>query len=168
LLNAGRVELLDHPRLAAQLVGLERRTARSGKDSVDHTPGGHDDVANAAAGVLVQLDLDRRPALVRSSDMLSGGQPVPVPAYCDYIIAVLAVDQHGQAATAYWARSQHVGIAMILLDFDAAPLSAELFGSIVSRLKELGAKCRPRMGALLVTTRRRRPAISAQRSCHKS
>ena len=51
--NAGRVELLEHPRLAAQLVGLERRVARGGKDSVDHAPGGHDDVANAAAGALV-------------------------------------------------------------------------------------------------------------------
>ena len=30
LLNARRVELLDVPRLGTQLVGLERRTARSG------------------------------------------------------------------------------------------------------------------------------------------
>jgi len=53
LLNAGRVELLDLPRLRAQLLGLERRTGRSGKDSIDHPPGSHDDVANAVAGVLV-------------------------------------------------------------------------------------------------------------------
>ena len=31
LLNARRIELLDHPRLSAQLCGLERRTARSGQ-----------------------------------------------------------------------------------------------------------------------------------------
>jgi len=59
LINGRRIELLDHPRLAAQLVGLERKTARSGKDSIDHTPGGHDDLANSVAGVLVGLDLDR-------------------------------------------------------------------------------------------------------------
>lgn len=53
LLNSGRVELLDHPRLTAQLIGLERRTARAGRDSIDHAPGGHDDVANAAAGAIV-------------------------------------------------------------------------------------------------------------------
>jgi hypothetical protein len=47
------VELLDHPRLVQQLCTLERRTARSGKDSVDHPPGSHDDVANACAGALV-------------------------------------------------------------------------------------------------------------------
>lgn len=53
LVNGGRVELLDLPRLAAQLVGLERHVARSGKDTIDHAPGGHDDVANAVAGALV-------------------------------------------------------------------------------------------------------------------
>jgi hypothetical protein len=53
-LMSGQVELLDHKRLVTQLVSLERRTARSGKDSVDHPPGGHDDVANAAAGAIVQ------------------------------------------------------------------------------------------------------------------
>jgi hypothetical protein len=53
LLNSGRVELLDHPRLVAQLLGLERRTARGGKDSIDHGPGAHDDLANAACGVLL-------------------------------------------------------------------------------------------------------------------
>jgi hypothetical protein len=53
LLNSGRVELLDHPRLIAQLLALDRRTARGGKDSIDHPPGGHDDVINAAAGALV-------------------------------------------------------------------------------------------------------------------
>jgi hypothetical protein len=55
LLNSSRVELLDHPRLVAQLCGLERRTARGGRESIDHPPGpgSHDDVANAAAGALV-------------------------------------------------------------------------------------------------------------------
>jgi hypothetical protein len=49
-LNSRRLELLDHPRLVQQLVGLERRTARSGRDSIDHARGAHDDVANAVAG----------------------------------------------------------------------------------------------------------------------
>jgi len=53
LLNAGRVELLDNKRLVAQLCGLERRTARGGKDSIDHSPGQHDDCANAALGALL-------------------------------------------------------------------------------------------------------------------
>jgi hypothetical protein len=53
LLNSKRVELLDLPRLRAQLIGLERKTARGGRDSIDHAPGGRDDIANAAAGALV-------------------------------------------------------------------------------------------------------------------
>jgi len=55
ILNSGRAELLDHVRLSAQLVSLERRTARGSRDSIDHPPGAHDDVANATAGVLVQV-----------------------------------------------------------------------------------------------------------------
>lgn len=61
ILNSGQCELLDHPRLISQLCSLERRSARSGKDSIDHPSGGHDDLANAAAG-----------ALLRSSGELQG------------------------------------------------------------------------------------------------
>jgi hypothetical protein len=57
-LNSGRVQLLDHQRLVAQICGLERRTARGGKDSIDHSAGGRDDVANAALGCLVSVTND--------------------------------------------------------------------------------------------------------------
>lgn len=63
MLNAGRMELLDVPRLKNQFVGLERRVERSGKDSIDHAPGGHDDIANAVAGVLVRA-ARKRPVMV--------------------------------------------------------------------------------------------------------
>jgi hypothetical protein len=53
MLNSGRVEVLDHPRLIAQLTGLERRTARGGRDTIDHAPSAHDDLANAALGALI-------------------------------------------------------------------------------------------------------------------
>ncbi len=52
LLNSGRV-VARQQRMAAQFLGLERRTSRAGKDTVNHSPGGHDDVANAVAGALV-------------------------------------------------------------------------------------------------------------------
>ncbi|WP_293875878.1 hypothetical protein [Sphingomonas sp. UBA978] len=52
VLNSGRVVLLDDDKLVSQIVGLERRTARGGKDSIDHAPGGHDDIANAVAGAI--------------------------------------------------------------------------------------------------------------------
>jgi hypothetical protein len=53
LLNSRKVDLLDHSRLVNQLCSLERRTARGGRDSIDHPPGAHDDLINAAAGALV-------------------------------------------------------------------------------------------------------------------
>ena len=53
LLNAERVELLDLPRLIGQLCNLERRVGRNGHDVIDHGPGGHDDVANAAMGAVL-------------------------------------------------------------------------------------------------------------------
>lgn len=51
-LNSRTADLLDSDRLLNQLVGLERRVARGGKESIDHAPGGHDDLANAVAGVV--------------------------------------------------------------------------------------------------------------------
>jgi hypothetical protein len=56
LLNSKRVALLDHQKLVTQLVGLERRIARGGKDSIDHAPGAHDDLANCVAGVIAQVN----------------------------------------------------------------------------------------------------------------
>jgi hypothetical protein len=53
-INAGRVELLDVPRLLQQFTGLERRARSGGRDAVDHRPGGHDDLCNAAAGALLR------------------------------------------------------------------------------------------------------------------
>ncbi len=53
LFARAEVELPDHRGLLTELANLERRTARGGKDSVDHPPRGHDDLANAAAGALV-------------------------------------------------------------------------------------------------------------------
>jgi hypothetical protein len=70
-LNAGKVELLDVPRIAAQFTGLERRVARGGRDSIDHAPNSHDDVANSVAGVLL---LARR----RAAQKMSFAPPIIV------------------------------------------------------------------------------------------
>jgi hypothetical protein len=58
-LNSGRVELPPDDRLLHQLIGLERRTARGGRDSIDHPRGGHDDRANVVAGL---VSIAKRPA----------------------------------------------------------------------------------------------------------
>jgi hypothetical protein len=54
-INSRQVDLLDDARLVAQIVGLERRTARGGRDSIGHAPGAHDDLANVLAGVVAVL-----------------------------------------------------------------------------------------------------------------
>ena len=57
-LNSQRVDLLDHPKIISELCALERRTSRGGRDSIDHPPGGYDDVANVIAGVAAALTSD--------------------------------------------------------------------------------------------------------------
>ena len=59
LLNSGKVQLLDLPRLLTQFCGLERRTSRNGRDSIDHAPGGHDDLCNVVAGALLMAGATR-------------------------------------------------------------------------------------------------------------
>jgi hypothetical protein len=59
-INSRELNLIENERLLAQLVGLERRTARGGKDSIDHAPGAHDDVANAVAGVVSLINVRSR------------------------------------------------------------------------------------------------------------
>jgi len=74
-LNAGVVELLDVPRLVQQLAALERRTARGGRDSIDHPPRGRDDVANAVAGVVYEVVRATERGAMAVSIGPSGRQP---------------------------------------------------------------------------------------------
>jgi hypothetical protein len=49
--NSGGVELPDDKRLFNELRRLERKRGRAGRDTVDHPPRLHDDLANAVAGL---------------------------------------------------------------------------------------------------------------------
>lgn len=51
-LTSRTIELLDHPKLPQELIGLERRVSVSGREIIDHPKGGHDDYANAVAGMV--------------------------------------------------------------------------------------------------------------------
>ena len=64
LLNSSKVELLDHPRLQAELIALERRTSRNGKDNIGHPPSGHDDIAVAACGALLLASGAKGPLVI--------------------------------------------------------------------------------------------------------
>ena len=50
LINTQMILLPKNKNLINELLNLERRTGRSGRDSVDHAPKGSDDLANAVAG----------------------------------------------------------------------------------------------------------------------
>jgi hypothetical protein len=54
LVNQGSVALLDDRWQTAQLLALERRKSRGGRDAVSHPANGHDDRANALALAAVQ------------------------------------------------------------------------------------------------------------------
>ena len=74
IINSGQTELLDIPLLKNQFSLLERRTARGGRDSIDHPPGGHDDLSNVVAGVL--LELRGGTAMIKSSHYVVGPKMV--------------------------------------------------------------------------------------------
>ena len=76
LINSRRVDLLDDKKAIAQLVGLERRTSRVGKDNIDHAPGGHDDRINAVAGAVVTATL-RPPMRISPEALEAAGRPDP-------------------------------------------------------------------------------------------
>ena len=57
-------------------IALERHTSRAGKDTINHAPNGHDDVANAAAGVLM-LAAAGRPPIKINPDLLDRITLVP-------------------------------------------------------------------------------------------
>ena len=144
LLNARRVELLNLPRLSAQLCSLERRTARSGKDSIDHGPGGHDDLANAVAGVLVGLDLDRRQPLIRLNDVFAAdGQgavsALPLPRHVDHVFAVVTME--GADMAVVYCGHNLLKPPLFILDVAAGPLWRDFFTDTAARLKELKRAC---------------------------
>ncbi|MCJ7587343.1 MAG: hypothetical protein MUQ00_05495 [Candidatus Aminicenantes bacterium] len=74
LVMQGRVELLDNKQQAAEFRQLEQRTGRgSGKDSIDHPPGLHDDTANAGAGGAVEASI-RPPSAMMGIIRLPGAR----------------------------------------------------------------------------------------------
>lgn len=75
LWNQGRVRIPDDAALLRELRGLERRTSRSGRDSVDHGRNDHDDRANAVCGALflaVEADSPKGEVRVGSYSCVAG------------------------------------------------------------------------------------------------
>ena len=76
-LNSSQVDLLDNPKLVNQIVGLERRVARGGKESIDHAPGAHDDSCNCFAGLCAVISAEDQDVPMGGS--IKGGYIRPKP-----------------------------------------------------------------------------------------
>ena len=136
LMTSGRVRLTDYPRLAHQLISLERRAGRN-KDVVDHPAGQHDDLANVAAGVLVEAASEAAPGLIRQSDFIADvqveGRKIAT------IFSVLIVEFDGRCGLSYFgAPYPHLrDLPLIVLDFERRGCRPTLFHNIAVRLDEL-------------------------------
>jgi hypothetical protein len=89
----------------------------------------------------VQVIADRRPSLVKATDLLVGVAPLPLPLGCKCIISVLCLGKNGDAAVVYSAKT-FSGPQLLILDFDAGPLHGKLFADIATRARELQDRCR--------------------------
>jgi hypothetical protein len=81
LLNSKRIDLLDHPKAFNQLLSLERRSVRGGRDSIDHPPGQHDDCINAIAGLASTLISKSQYNIDALADPNYGAQLLPIDEY---------------------------------------------------------------------------------------
>lgn len=135
-LNGRRVRLLDVPRLTSQLVTLERRTSRGGQDAIVKEPGTHDDVANVACGVLVQVIEDRRPALIRQSDLLTN-EMAAEHARPQTFFATMWVGVDGICAWAIFSHAERYAPKLVLIDFDTVPWSGAVLPGLAARLDDL-------------------------------
>ena len=86
-INQGTIELLDDRVQTDQLIALERQTSRTGKDSLSHPQGGHDDRANALAQTFSRGDSRPRLTSLVWGDRLTDGpsirvyRPFPAPPF---------------------------------------------------------------------------------------
>jgi hypothetical protein len=142
LFNAGRAQLLDVKRLINQLCSLERRTARGGRDLIDHPqhPGAHDDLANAVCGAFVMLERDRRPQLISLADVVGVDGPPPASPQSQYVCATVWAE--GAEVAVVYGASSHWLQELFVADFDAALYHGGFFAGVATRLRELAKDCR--------------------------
>src|SRR5271170_1715802 len=143
LLNSKRIELLSHPRCISQLCSLERRTARGGRDSIDHPPGAHDDVANALAGAIVSSDRDRRPSLIDEAALSEQyGAVLEMPKRGIYLVyATIATDKVGNVAATYCGLPRGQPYALLVFDVFSGPFYGSFFADVENRVIELQSEC---------------------------
>jgi hypothetical protein len=127
ILNSGRAELLDVPRVVSQLCGLERRTARGGRDSIDHAPGAHDDLANSVANNVGGTRLPESFSSSRPAPSLSYDDLIELPRLC--LKQAAATSNAAAAAELRRMASEYQARAAALDEAPHVPDIAAAFGS---------------------------------------
>ena len=99
----------------------------------------------------------RGAAFFNQDHMLSHGMPVDYPVKCDAVFATIdtaiktGTKNDGTAVT-YWAINRHVGVPLMLLDYDIQQIEGAMLEhwipSVFSRCEELAAQCGARSGSL--------------------
>src|SRR5947207_4819114 len=104
LINSKTVRLLDHPRAVNQFCGLERRTTRGGRDTVDHRPNASDDLCNAIAGLCATVSFGRRRGEMSVSIIQADGRVVPYHDPSERVSAIKAGShQTARHVGRYWS-----------------------------------------------------------------
>jgi hypothetical protein len=98
---------------------------------------------------LVYALRETAPVLWRGSDLLVGGGPAEYPSLADVVFTSLSADERG-VATATWAfNKSFAGPPLVLIDFDVAPFSADLFSELTTRLHAEAVLAHARMRKLV-------------------
>ena len=127
---------------------MERRDGALGPRFDRPWPGGHDDLANAVAGVLVGVDLDRRQPLVRLSDVFGAdGRAPPLPRHCGMVVFA-AVAMEGADVAVVFAVHLPGEPPLYILDAVAGPLWRDFFADTAARLQELKRACNAQAAAV--------------------
>ncbi|GAB0119914.1 hypothetical protein [Acidisoma sp. 7E03] len=145
MVTAKSAELLDNRQLLTELANLERRTARSGRDSVDHGPGQHDDLANSVAGVLSTVMHDRRTPMIDRNNLKPAeekGEAVDATKFphTECLYATVWVDHNGICGWTTFAYAEGMQPGLLILDFGREPWRPTIMDQIVASLVEIRAR----------------------------
>jgi hypothetical protein len=89
--------------------------------------------------------------------LLDQGKPVPYPASCDGVFAIIDTasktgTEHDGTAVTFFARDKHLGFPLLVLDWDIVQIEGALLEtwlpSVFKRLEELSRLCHARRGSV--------------------
>ncbi len=66
------------------------------------------------------------------------------PTVCDAVFATIVAGVDGRGAALYWARCQHFGTPLTLLDWELSQLLPSMWDRLEDRIEELKQRCRAR------------------------